>query len=63
LRRGSDDTLRNAAQIAIKAFSTNLPFGFEEEMKNEENVKSLRPTAEIWAELGPWRPPRKTEML
>ena len=48
----NDEQLRNTAQLAIKAFPANLPFGFEEEVNVDATVQSLRRTAEIWSELG-----------
>ena len=47
-----DERLREMAQAAIKAFPENLPFGFQEEANDQEQVAELRRTAEIWSEFG-----------
>lgn len=47
-----DERLREMAQAVIKAFPENLPFGFQEEANDQEQVAELRRTAEIWSEFG-----------
>ena len=47
-----DEVIREAVQQAIQTFPQDLPFEFEEIAQNEEAVRSLRRTAEIWAEIG-----------
>ena len=48
----ADDELREKARAGIQGFPQDLPFDFEEQQKDEEEIGELRRTAEIWAEYG-----------